>query len=693
MKKTVIKIKIHDIILLKTHMPTPSKGQNMKRKILLCTVAIFTITSSLPAIAADMIKSPVKAVTLSSGGLAEIQRATTMDGDGEIKIEVPLDQVNDILKSLVVFDPSGTVKDLSLAGPSPVEETFRNMPFTPNDLTSLPSLLTSLRGAEIHIKGKVTGTGKILGVEQTTGKDNEHITIVNLLGKNGQIQRFKLDPMTTVNFIDTTIQEKIATALGVIGNNSSDTSRNIVVKINGAGEREVDFSYVIAAPIWKTAYRVVVGKKGKARLQAWAILENATGEDWENVEIVLNSSSPVTLTQKLHDRYWKKRNELPITVDNVGLPPADQGNIAMSRKSTGGRGDFEVNFLDMPSIASAPESMMMQSADSGPRSEMSYAQNAQSSEGDLSASFTLDGLYDIRNGDTVSVPIVDQEVTAELISLFRPDRGNRHPIAAVSMDNTTGVSLPGGILTVYDQNGAYIGDSNLLGLPSGDTRMSSFALDKKVTVDTNLVSNNKYTEIKVVNGIMTARSIYSEKTVYSVKGALDGERTVIIEHPKRNGWDFKSSDLESQSSTDYRLKVELGDGQTKEITALMSRNGAETYQLTQLNASLLARWSSKALDRKTKNKLIQLSKIKNDEFETQRQLQRLVEEKDNLQQSQIRVRANISAVNQGGDNQNAYIEKLNQIERQIDKNDAEQKIKTNALFNLTTSLNNIIRNF
>ena len=660
----------------------------MNRRILLSTVAAMMFIQPLSALAdGGFANSPVKSVTLSSGGLAEIRRTASLDGNGEIRIEVPLDQVNDILKSLVVFDPKGTVKDLSLAGPNPLDETFKNLPFTPDDLTSLPRLLMSLKGSKVAVEGTNTGEGTILGVETEARAEGAQSSYLNLIDGTGLIKRYELTASTTVRFSDQAVRDKIAAAVGVVGNNVTDTARSVVVKIDGKGKRAVDFSYVVAAPIWKTSYRVVVGDDGKARLQAWAILENATGEDWKGIGIVLNSSSPVTLTQRLHDLYWKKRDELPITVDNVGIPNADGGTVEIAQAPViqGRNSRSELRNMAMP----APMADMM--AESEPK--MAYAQSASASEGDISATFKLDGTYDIRNGDTVSVPIVDREVAAELVSLFRPDRGDRHPISAVSLENSTGVSLPGGILTVYDRKGAYIGDSSLLGLPNGDVRMSSFALDKKVNVETRVDSGVKTVEIKVVDGVLVTRNMMREETVYIVRGATDDERTVLIEHPKRDGWEFTSPDMSGESATDYRLKVKVGKGQTREVKAVYTRSGGESYQLADLGAADLAQWSSTSLDPVIRDKLNELSRAKKDEMETQRMLDRAAEEHSSLQATQERTRENLKVMPAGSDQQRDYVEKLSSVETLIDANEAKQSQMRETLYKFTTRVGDIIRTF
>ncbi|MBY3151210.1 DUF4139 domain-containing protein [Rhizobium laguerreae] len=661
----------------------------MTRKILLSTVAAIAMLQPLAVLAESVTSSPVKSITLSSGGLAEIRRTATLDGNGEIRIEVPLDQVNDILKSLVVFDANGTVKDLSLAGPNPLDETFKNLPFTPDDLTALPKLLMSLKGSKVTIEGRNKGAGTILGVETEKRAEGAEATFLNLLGEDGLISRYELDGASTVKFDDPAVRAKIASAVAVVGSNVTDTARNVVVKIDGKGKRPVEFSYVVAAPIWKTSYRVVVGADGKARLQAWAVLENATGEDWNDVGIVLNSSSPVTLTQRLHERYWKHRDELPIAVDNVGIPEADRGAV----RNLLAKSDFGGGARASQTVPAMAAPMAMAEATVAESPEMSYAQSAAASEGDISATFKLDGTYDIRNGDTVSVPIVDKEVAAELVSLFRPDRGDSHPISAVSLENTTGVSLPGGILTVYDSKGAYIGDSSLLGLPNGDTRMSSFALDKKVNVETKTNSGIKTVEIKVVDGVLVTKNVMREETTYVIHGAADAERTVLIEHPKRDGWEFQSPDLNGESASDYRLKVKVAKGETHEVKAVLTRAGGESYQLADLNAADLAQWSSTSLDPVIKDKLSELSRAKKDEFETRRQLERAAEEHNALQASQERTRENLKVIPAGSDQQKEYVQKLSDIEEKIDQNEATQTQMRETLSKFTSRVDDIIRTF
>ena len=65
---------------------------------------------------------------LSSAGLGYFEYEATVENDATLKLTVPLDQVDDVLKSLVVYDDKGGVGGLSLPGKDPLKQAFRNSP-------------------------------------------------------------------------------------------------------------------------------------------------------------------------------------------------------------------------------------------------------------------------------------------------------------------------------------------------------------------------------------------------------------------------------------------------------------------------------------------------------------------------------------------------------------------------------------
>ncbi len=70
------------------------------------------------------------------------------------------------------------------------------------------------------------------------------------------------------------------------------------------GTRRVKLSYVSESPAWKPSYRINLEAEGKMTLQGWAIVDNVSGEDWENVAIAVGSTSALSFRYDL----WSVRD-------------------------------------------------------------------------------------------------------------------------------------------------------------------------------------------------------------------------------------------------------------------------------------------------------------------------------------------------------------------------------------------------
>lgn len=92
-------------------------------------------------LAADLV---LKRVMLSTAGFGYFEYEAAVDGPGTLGIDVKLDQVDDVLKLLVVFDEAGGVGGIELPGRDDTYRTFGDVPFGPEGLASPPALLNGL---------------------------------------------------------------------------------------------------------------------------------------------------------------------------------------------------------------------------------------------------------------------------------------------------------------------------------------------------------------------------------------------------------------------------------------------------------------------------------------------------------------------------------------------------------------------
>lgn len=292
---------------------------------------------------------------------------------------------------------------------------------------------------------------------------------------------------------------------------------------------------------------------------------------------------------------------------------------------------------------------------------------ALATENNMSATFDLPGTYNLANGDTLSVPIADAQVDAQMVSVYRAGSPLHNPVAAIMLVNSTDASMPGGIITIYDARAGYVGDAELTGLPKGDTRMASFATDRKVTITEDQTLTQHITEIKVVDGIAETVTKLRQTTTYTVSGALDGERTVIIEHPVRSGWNFDSDAEDGRTVTHHRLKTVLSAGQEKTVTAINEQLQSSSYSLIDADPEVLLVWSSSAVNKTVAEEFTQLAEIRKKQIDAQTALQEVDENAQRLADEQERIRQNIAAVPENSDRKTKYLKALEDSEDGIEQ--------------------------
>ncbi len=157
------------------------------------------------------------------------------------------------------------------------------------------------------------------------------------------------------------------------------------------------------------------------------------------------------MKQRLHQIYWKERAEVAVNTATVNAFEADTGNLnnrlrSMPASEKAAVFENDEQMMDMARVPAPAISGYGGSSAAGSQNSAVAA----ASEHDTSASFALPGTFDLTNGDSLSVPIADAQIDAEMVSIYRSGNNSVHPIAAIMLKNSSDNSLPGGILTVYD---------------------------------------------------------------------------------------------------------------------------------------------------------------------------------------------------------------------------------------------------
>jgi hypothetical protein len=605
---------------------------------------VFLLLGATPAFAADL---ALKRVMLSSAGVGYFEYEANVDGPATLGLDVPLDQVDDVLTSLVVFDSAGGVGTVELPGRDNTRTSFGNVPFGPDALRSSIDYLNSLQGVEITVQGPRPMSGRIVHAEQfsetlpaTPGQPPTIVqrTRVTLLGAQG-MQQFVLEEADAVQVTDPDLRARIGEALESLRREANQSVRHITLRSSGTGDRTVRVGYVALAPLWKASYRLVLPAKDgdPARLQGWAVLENQSGANWNGIALTLQYGNPVTFRQAIYQSYFVQRPEVPVEVLGRILPSVDTharpAGFAAAKAAPQPPG--------AAMAAPMPQSRALELAQP--------AETVQSTEGAEETIFQLPTPVVLTAGHTANVPIIDRAIPAERIDLAAGD--DAHPLSAIRITNDTGTSLPAGVLTLYDASGAatFAGDARLGGLPAGERRLLSFAQDLRTNVERTSSGETALASLTASQGVLHITTRQREVLHVTITGPANEPRRVLVEVPKQGDSMLTVEggavpDTE-ETATAWRVPVSLKAGEVRKLTAYIDRLEREDTALLTDDASVVVQLLNEpTLTPPARTALQRIAALRQDEAAKRAIVNQLKAQQAAILQDEDRIRRNLAAV-------------------------------------------------
>lgn len=637
---------------------------------LLTAIALLGLLA-LPAFASAQ-DLALKRVMLSSGGLGYFEYEASVDGESRLKLTVPLDQVDDVLKSLVVYDDKGNVGGLSLPGREPLQQLFKDLPFDQAALETPAMLLNALKGAEISVGGSKAMTGRIVSVEagnipEVDGKASTRRTRVTLLTDRG-LQQFVLEEAENLQFSDPALRDKVGQALLALQSNRARDVRTLDLSVRGEGKRNVRVAYIVAVPVWKTSYRLTLPPDAgtpRSSLQGWATIENLSGQDWKDVELTLVSGRPVAFHQALYEAYYAHRPEVPVEVAGRLVPRQDRGAVAMAAPPP-------------PPAPAAPamrydEQQAPRKAAVPPRLAAG-AEQLEVTEAVTQVSFKFPRPVSVENGRTLSIPFLDREAAGQRIALYQPETAARNPLAAVRLVNDGDSSLPPGIVTIYQRGKGggdvtYVGDAQLSGVPAGQTRLLPYALDDKITIEQDAARTEQIANGTIADGVLRYGRLQRQTVTYRIRGPSRDTRDLIVTQPRLPGWTLMKPDSKGVeiSEGNYRLLFKLAGGeQTQVFDVVQEQTQQQVLRLIDGpvdQIKVLA--SAQEFDGKTREALTKILQLQQAVADAQRRLGQIEAQQQQVTQDQARVRENLASVPANSDLQRRYLGMLDQQENEI----------------------------
>lgn len=668
---------------------------------------------------------PIRRVSLYSNGVAYIERRGFVSGNAEINLSFKQSQVDDVLKSMVVLDlGQGRIGAVSYNSSAPPSAKMAEIPFsvdaeTNNANGGLAGVLTQLQGAKVSVStSSGTAVGAILTVEKRDfpaekDKPARQTRFLVIANENGEISSFDLSEVRSVKLLENGTVKDVNEFADATASARRRDAKTITVTSEGAGQREMIVSYTIAAPIWKTTYRVVLDREGKPFFQGWAIVDNVSDEDWKDVKLSLVSGTPISFIQPIQQPFFRYRPVVPIPDDLRLTPQTYEPGSGEGYGSGDGTGDGTSAVVDVTDskIQTTISRNQVQNLPSNNRQAQNFmaiqsgiANNTMANtEATTSVSNALmsgnSGITTAASGDEVGdlfeykidqpitvlhdrsalIPIVQTTMSGERVSIYNEAVRRDRPLGGMKLVNTTPLTLEGGSLTVLDGD-AYAGEALMERLKPKEQRFISFALDLGTLVTIRREADSSPAKlVKVLNGVFQVHYFRQERKTHILQNQTDKPRTVYIEYPVRQGWLLSDETPKPDITTQryYRFKVELAAFDKKEITVSEQQALMDSYALTNLSrADLELFLTRRYINQATKQRLEKLIDLRVQINQIDAKLEGFDDEVEKIEADQKRLRENIEALSKTPEAKTLiarYIAKANDQETRLETMEKERK--------------------
>lgn len=332
------------------------------------------------------------------------------------------------------------------------------------------------------------------------------------------------------------------------------------------GEHDLSVAYVVGAPVWRPSYRVVFDGSGKALLQAWAVVQNTSGEDWRDVKLSLTTGAPISFRSDLGTPIVPQRplvSDRGEVVDYVptgetvvaqgggaggAAPPAEPAPAPVMEESEAAY-DMEKPAASVGAAAGygaevAPQAKRRAAAAPPPPPRMDAANLARSVQAQATSTAVAESVtrYDlsdrvtIPDGGSTMVALVSARVSGEQAHLFAPEGGvplsHQHPFSVARLSNGTGSVLEKGPIAVLSE-GAFLGQGLLDTLPRDAQAFVPFALDKSIVVEpSEHWDEEQGSLVRVQRGLVTVQRFSQRKSSYRIRNGGAAATKVYVRHQR-----------------------------------------------------------------------------------------------------------------------------------------------------------------
>jgi hypothetical protein len=400
-----------------------------------------------------MSKLPIREIVMYKHGVGFFVREGETD-DQEIALSFRADEINDVLKSLTVFDRAGG-RIVGIHYQTPIDKTQRlaESGLNLSEFGGLRDLMRDLRGRGMSItyneadKGK-TLVGRMVGVESQNKGDEKVVILAN----DGQVRVIPFDDVRSFRITDDQVSKDLSYFLD--SSVTEENRRSVSVRLT-EGNHQLVVYYIAPSPTWRVSYRVVAeGDKnaptGNALLQGWGLIDNRLDEDLEDIRLTLIAGQPISFIYDLAESRVPHRPTIKDTSRQAIAPMEFGAGSEFLDEPMGGKAyaDREID-QRMRMVGAAPSVLYAMSPEAAAKS--AHVQTQTSDMGELFQYLVMTPVS-VKRGESALVPIISTSLKYQRELLYNGDKNSNNPVVALRFDNIGDLTLERGPVTVVEDS-------------------------------------------------------------------------------------------------------------------------------------------------------------------------------------------------------------------------------------------------
>lgn len=646
---------------------------------------------------------PLKKIVLFNSGVGFFEHAGEVTGDASVDLQFNVDDINDLLKSLVPQDlGGGRASTVTYGSMDPITKTLKTFAIDLTQNPTIADLLGQVRGEQAEIDAGKAMKGTILGIEKRKRVIDKEVLeeeYLNLLTDEG-LTSVALPSVQRIRLLNPKLDAELRQALALLATGRSNDKKSVSLRFLGEGKRPVRVSYIQESPVWKTSYRLVLDEEKDPLLQGWAIVENTTEEDWKEVDLTLVSGRPISFVMNLYQPLYISR---PLVEPELfaSLRPQTYGqdmagvdrDFAEAGKQARER-QMESLARKAPAAAAPPGitkigagSLQMNAAadKKGDANYRAFEKSLSLGDGVQSAAeasnlgelfqYEIETPVALPRQQSAMLPIVAETVKGEKVSIYNAAVHPKHPLNGLRLTNSTKLHLMQGPITVFDA-GSYAGDAQIEDLPPGTERLLSYAVD----LDTEVaqVTHGKPSELvsmKINRGVLQISNKLSREVVYTVKNSGRKEKKVLMEYPLDTTWKLTAPEKPTEKTRDrYRFAVAAVPGKPTELKIAEEQLVYSAIAITDIDDGTLAVYlRGKNISEEVRKAIADVRSRNAAINELRTQHARIEQQINVINQEQSRIRQNMQQLDRNSELYQRYVKKFGEQE------DAVEKLRTEAM--------------